>query len=82
MRLDCRKLVVKTSQAYENLAIDLATHPEKLSGLRRKLADNLSTTPLFDTRRYTRNIETAYIEMHRRSQAGLGPEKIDVVNRV
>ena len=76
------ELVVETSQAYEDLAIELATNREKLSGLRKKLADNLSTTPLFDTRRYTRNIESAYAEMHRRTQAGLIPGTIDVTNQV
>ena len=76
------ELVVETSQAYEDLAIDLAIHPEKLRGIKRKLADNLSTAPLFDTQRFTRNIEVAYVEMYRRSQAGLAPEKIDVANQV
>jgi predicted O-linked N-acetylglucosamine transferase (SPINDLY family) len=76
------ELVVETSQAYEDLAIELATNREKLSGLRKKLADNLSTTPLFDTRRYTRNIESAYAEMHRRTQAGLAPEAIDLYTSI
>jgi len=70
------ELVVETPQAYENLAIELATHPHKLNEIRKKLADNLSTAPLFDTRRYTRGIELAYVEMHRRSQGGLAPETI------
>ena len=30
------ELVVETSQAYEDLAIDLATHPEKLSRNQKK----------------------------------------------
>jgi predicted O-linked N-acetylglucosamine transferase (SPINDLY family) len=76
------ELVVETSRAYEDLAIELATNREKSSGLRKKLADNLSTTPLFDTGRYTRNIESAYTEMHRRTQAGLLPGTIDVTNQV
>ena len=76
------ELVVETSQAYEDLAVELATKGEKLSGLRKKLADNLSTTPLFDTRRYTRDIESAYAEMHRRTQAGLAPEAIDLYTSI
>jgi len=76
------ELVVETSQAYEDLAIELATSREKLSGLRKKLAEGISTTPLFDTRRYTRNIELAYAEMHRRSQAGLAPEAIDLYTSI
>ena len=72
------ELIVETPQAYESLAVELATHPEKLIEIRKRLTENLSTKSLFDTQRYTRNIEAAYTEMHRRYQAGLPFEKIDV----
>jgi len=72
------ELVVETTQAYEELAIELATHPKKLIEIKKQLADNISTKPFFDTQRYTRNIETAYMTMYRRYQMGLAPEKIDV----
>ena len=36
--------------------------------LRRKLAQNRDTTPLFDTKRFARHIEAAYAKMWRRSQ--------------
>ena len=72
------ELVVETPQAYEELAIELATHPKKLIEIKKQLADNISTKPFFDTQRYTRNIETAYMTMYRRYQMGLAPEKIDV----
>ena len=70
------ELVTSTQEAYEELAIALATHPERLRQIRQKLANNRLTAPLFDTPRFTRHIEAAYTEMHARYQAGLPPAHI------
>ena len=72
------ELITTTLEAYEEMAIDFATHPEKLAIIKRKLAENRLTTPLFDTKRFTRHIEAAYIAMYDRYQAGLPPEHIIV----
>ena len=63
---------------YERLAIDLATHPEHLKDLKRRLAANRHATPLFDTASFTRHIENAYSMMHRRHLDGLAREDIVV----
>ena len=47
------ELITSTPQAYEALAIELATNPEKLAAIKRKLANNRLTTPLFDTKLFT-----------------------------
>ena len=70
------ELITTTLEAYEQLAIDLATQPEKLAIIKRKLAENRLTTPLFDTKRFTKHIEAAYIAMYERQQAGLPPDHI------
>ena len=75
------ELITSTPQAYENLAIELATNPEKLAAIKRKLADNRLTTPLFDTELFTRHIEAAYTAMYERYQAGLSPDHIHVQQR-
>ena len=67
-----------TQQAYETLAVDLATHPTKLGEIRRKLAANRLTTPLFDTPLFARHIEAAYITMCERYWADLPPDHIRV----
>jgi predicted O-linked N-acetylglucosamine transferase (SPINDLY family) len=67
------ELIASTPQAYEAFAIELATNPEKLAAIRRKLANNRLTTPLFDTQTFTRHIEAAYAAMYERYQAGLAP---------
>jgi predicted O-linked N-acetylglucosamine transferase (SPINDLY family) len=38
--------------------------------LRRRLAHNGSRTALFDSKRFCRNLEAAYAEMQRLSEAG------------
>ena len=70
------ELITTTLEAYEQLAIDLATHPEKLANIKRKLVENRLTMPLFNTNRFTKNIEAAYTAMYERYQAGLAPDHI------
>jgi predicted O-linked N-acetylglucosamine transferase (SPINDLY family) len=71
-------LVTHTLEDYEALALTLATTPTLLSSLRAKLARERNGCALFDVRRFARNIESAYLTMHARSQAGLAPESFDV----
>jgi protein O-GlcNAc transferase len=74
------ELITTTLEDYERLAIDLAANPEKLAEIRARLADNRLTTPLFDTRLFTRHIEAAYAAMHARHQADLAPDLIAIAN--
>jgi len=57
------ELIAPSAAAYEQTAMDLAAHPGKLKALRQKLRVNIPTSPLFDTARYTRNLERAYKRM-------------------
>ena len=68
------ELVTATPEAYEALAVELATNPARSAAIKLKLANNRLTMPLFDTALYTGHIEAAYAEMcrHRR------PENISV----
>lgn len=72
------ELIADSPEAYERMAIDLATDPSRLAALRTRLAANRLTAPLFDTKRFTRHIEAAYIAMHERHQAGVAPDHIVV----
>ena len=62
------------------MAVDFATHPEKLTAIKDKLAEHRLTTPLFDTKLFTKHIEAAYIAMYERHQAGLAPDHIVILN--
>ena len=62
----------------KTLRLNLRTNPEKLAAIKRKLANNRLTTPLFDTQKFTRHIEAAYTTMYERYQADLPPDHIYV----
>ena len=70
------ELITSTQEEYENLAVELATNPQKLGQIRQQLANNRLTTPLFDTPRFTKHLEAAYTKMYARYQADLPPEHI------
>jgi len=72
------ELITGTQEEYEALAIGLAKNPQKLSGIKFKLADNRLTTPLFDTPLFTKNLEAAYIKMMDRYRDDLQPDHISI----
>jgi predicted O-linked N-acetylglucosamine transferase (SPINDLY family) len=76
------ELIASTPEAYEALAVELATNPDKQREIKRKLACNRLTTPLFDIRLFTRHIEAAYKEMYERNQVDLAPEHIYVQDQL
>jgi predicted O-linked N-acetylglucosamine transferase (SPINDLY family) len=72
------ELIASSAEAYEALAVELATNPRKLATLREKLMRQRLTTSLFDTELYTRRLEAAYMAMHGRRLSGLPPDHIHV----
>ncbi|MGH9454579.1 MAG: tetratricopeptide repeat protein, partial [Terriglobia bacterium] len=69
------ELVTTSLAEYESLAFELACDPGRLQSIRQKLAANRLTTPLFDSRRFTRNLEAAYETMWSAHQAGKAPRR-------
>ena len=61
--IDLPELVTASPQLYEALALELAQNPALLKATKEKLARNRTTTPLFDSERFRKNIETAYEAM-------------------
>jgi predicted O-linked N-acetylglucosamine transferase (SPINDLY family) len=72
------ELVASTLTDYETQAYRLATTPSLLAELRTKLAQQRSSSPLFDSERYCRDLESAYITMWKRFQAGQAPQNLTV----
>ncbi|MGO9993409.1 MAG: tetratricopeptide repeat protein [Steroidobacteraceae bacterium] len=70
------ELLTHSLSAYEQLALDLAFEPARLTSLRARLDANRGTAPLFDTRRHCRHLEAAYREMWARYQRGDEPSAI------
>lgn len=72
------ELVTDTLEQYEALAGKLASHPPLLQQIKEKLARNRLTYPLFDTDRFGRHLEAAYITMWERHQRGQPPAVFSV----
>jgi predicted O-linked N-acetylglucosamine transferase (SPINDLY family) len=70
------ELITSTQQQYEQLAIELALHPQRLAQIRAKVQDHRLGSPLFDTPRFARNLEAAFTAIHDRYQAGAAPDHI------
>ena len=76
LALGLPELIAQSLDAYQEKALDLANNPLKLAELKKKLAANRDTSPLFNTRLLTRHIEDAYARMWRHHQAGQAPEHL------
>ena len=74
--IDLPELITSSPQAYEALAIELATNPAKLRAIKLRLSENRLTRPLFNTQLFTSHIEAAYTAMYERYQTGLPPDHI------
>jgi predicted O-linked N-acetylglucosamine transferase (SPINDLY family) len=66
-------LAVQTEQQYEGLAVGLAQERETVQAIRRHLADNRLALPLFDSDRFTRELEVLLARMVERWKQGLAP---------
>ena len=78
MTVGLPELVTDSAAAYEAKALELARDPAKLAAIRRKLAANRLSTPLFDTKLFAKHIESAYTAIYERAEAGLPPQSFAV----
>ena len=74
--VDLPELITDHKEGYINLAVELAKDSTKLESIRRKLKNNIYTSPLFDTPLYTKNLESLYIKMYERYHDDLPLEHI------
>jgi protein O-GlcNAc transferase len=73
------ELVTDNLADYESCALRLAADAQLMQSLRRRLAANRDTCPLFDLERYRRHIEAAYITMWEKWQRGEPPQSFSVL---
>jgi predicted O-linked N-acetylglucosamine transferase (SPINDLY family) len=64
------EMIAGTIESYEALALELAQNPAELEYLKARLKRGRTMQPLFDTARFTRNLESAYTTMWERYQRG------------
>ena len=72
------ELATHSEEDYESLALALATNPERLAQIRRTLADNRLSTPLFDTALFTKHLENGFEQVYQRYYDGKPPDDIFV----
>jgi predicted O-linked N-acetylglucosamine transferase (SPINDLY family) len=76
--IDVPQLITNTPQEYRDLAIHLASDPQKLECIKVKVQENKEKSALFDVVGNTRHIEAAYTKMYERYRADLPPDHIFV----
>jgi predicted O-linked N-acetylglucosamine transferase (SPINDLY family) len=73
------ELITPSLDDYERLALTLARDPNALAALKAKVGSQRASCRLFDTARFTRNLEAALTQMWQRHQQGLPPQTFSVV---
>ena len=72
------ELVTESQEEYEGEAVRLANDAKALKALRDKLIAKRDQGELFDTARFTRHMESAYLQMWQRWLAGEEPQAFAV----
>jgi predicted O-linked N-acetylglucosamine transferase (SPINDLY family) len=75
-QLQLEGLITENLQAYEDLAVELALNPRRLSEIKQKLAVQRNQSDLFDGRAYARKLESLFVQMYEKSCSGKPPEVI------
>jgi predicted O-linked N-acetylglucosamine transferase (SPINDLY family) len=76
--LGLQELITTSLGEYERRALELLEHPQRLAELRTRLAGALREAPLFDSARYCRHLETAYLRMSARVANGEPPASLSL----
>ena len=72
------EMITVSQEEYESLAIELANNPMKYRAIKDKLVENLPNAPLYNTRLFAKNIESAYKTMFETYHQGLDSDHIYV----
>jgi protein O-GlcNAc transferase len=72
------ELVCRSLEEYELLALELARNLPRLRAIRRRIQSARRSSPLFDSRSFTRNLETAFEAMWDTFQRGKRPRSFEV----
>jgi predicted O-linked N-acetylglucosamine transferase (SPINDLY family) len=72
------ELIATTEKDYEDLIINLAKDSNQLKIIKNKLEKNKINQPIFNTKLYTKKIESAYKEIYKRYHSDLPLENIEI----
>jgi predicted O-linked N-acetylglucosamine transferase (SPINDLY family) len=73
------ELATATAEAYVELAVALATRPNRLAALRQRLQSQRLSMPLFDSAAWTRDLENLFERMAWRQRQGLAPAALSAM---
>ena len=72
------ELVAHTHKQYEDIAIKLANNPIRLKEIKNELEKNKLEKPLFNTKLFTKHIESAYTQMYKKYIKNEKPDHIKI----
>jgi protein O-GlcNAc transferase len=67
------ELITQSLEEYEERALQLARAPERLAALKQTLVAQRHSAPPFNTARFCRHLEAAYVRMWERAERGDAP---------
>jgi predicted O-linked N-acetylglucosamine transferase (SPINDLY family) len=70
------ELVCESESQYIDLAVRLAENSDERVRLSQRLLNGRDTSPVFDARLFTTNLERAFLKMVSRRETGLRPDQI------
>ena len=76
--VNLKELITKNEKEYENLILKLAKDHKKIKEIKNKLKKNRLTKPLFDTKLYAKNIESAYTKIYERYYSNLSTKNFEI----
>ena len=65
-QFDLDELVTSRTEEYKNKAIELYSNPIRLKEIKKKLDNNREKSTLFDSKRFTINLEKVYLEVFKK----------------
>ena len=72
------ELITNNAKDYDSLILDLASSPDKLRKIKKKLSINRLSYPLFDSEKYTRNLENGYEQTYQNYINKRKPKTINI----
>jgi protein O-GlcNAc transferase len=71
-------LIATSIEQFEEIAVEMATHPSRLRKLRESLVNNRDKLPLFDTPDFVKHFEQALTAMHVAVNSKSGPCPVSI----
>ena len=71
-------LITNSAEDYESLSLELASKPDMLGHVKKRLQKNIKNSLIFDTALYTRNLEAAYKQAYNFHYSKKKPQNIEI----